>query len=128
MQALQKRYVGKGVVWYSVNSSAPGKQGNFPATRWNELIKEKGVAATAVLLDPQGTVGKAYGARTTPHIFVINAEGVLVYKGAIDDKPSVRKSDVASARNYVAETLDGLLAGKAVAPKETAPYGCSVKY
>lgn len=128
MQKLQKAYIEKGVVWLSVNSSAEGKQGNYTPEKWNELNKEKGVAATAVLLDPDGTVGKMYGAKTTPHMFVISPEGVLIYKGAIDDKPSVDPESLKDAKNYVAAALDAAMAGKPVETPATQAYGCSVKY
>ena len=128
MQKLQKAYTEKGVVWLSVNSSAEGKQGNYAPEKWNELIKEKGVAATAVLLDPDGTVGRMYGAKSTPHVFVINPEGVVIYKGAIDDKPSVDPESLKDAKNYVAAALDAAMAGKPVETPATQAYGCSVKY
>lgn len=128
MQGLQKEYVGRGVVWLSVISSAKGKQGNFPAEKINAMDQERGGAASAILLDSDGTVGKLYGAKTTPHMFVVDAKGVLVYAGAIDDNPSASPSDAAGARNYVREALDAVLAGKPVATSYTKPYGCSVKY
>lgn len=128
MQALQKEYTGKGVVWLSVNSSAPGKQGHFSPAEWQRHIEEQDAAPTAVLLDPDGKVGRAYGAKTTPHMFVINTEGKLLYKGAIDDKATFKPADVETASNYVKEVLDSLLAGEDVDPTENRPYGCSVKY
>jgi peroxiredoxin len=128
MQALQKTYTEKGVVWLSICSSAPGKQGNFPADEWKRRIAETGSNPTAVLLDEDGKVGRAFGAKTTPHLFVIDASGQIVYQGAIDDKRSTNPKDIANARNYVGEALDALLAGKTVAVSETKPYGCSVKY
>jgi len=128
VQKLQKTYTEKGVVWLTINSSAPGKQGNYPPEKWNEMIKEKGSAATAVLLDPDGKVGKAYGAKTTPHMFVINPEGVVIYKGAIDDKPSVDPGSLKDAKNYVEAALDAAMAGKPVETPATQAYGCSVKY
>ena len=128
MQRLQKAYTEKGVVWLSVNSSAAGKQGNYAPEKWNEMIKEKGVAATAVLLDPDGTAGKMYGAKTTPHMFGINPEGVVIYKGAIDDKPSVDPESLKGAKNYVEAALDAAMAGKPVETPATQAYGCSVKY
>ena len=128
MQRLQKTYTAKDVVWLTVNSSAPGKQGNYPPEKWNEMTKEKSVAATAVLLDPDGKVGKLYGAKTTPHMYVINKEGVLIYKGAIDDKPTYDVESLEGAKNYVEAALDAAMAGKAVAIPETQAYGCSVKY
>jgi peroxiredoxin len=128
MQKLQKTYTEKDVVWLTINSSAPGKQGNYPPEKWNEMIKEKGSAATAVLLDPDGTIGRLYGAKTTPHMFVINPEGVLIYKGAIDDQPSFKPETVTGAKNYVAAALDAAMAGKPVETPSTQSYGCSVKY
>jgi hypothetical protein len=128
MQRLQKKYTEKGVIWLTINSSAPGKQGNYPPEKWNEMSKEKGSAATAVLLDPDGKVGKLFGAKTTPHMFVINPEGVLIYKGAIDDQPSFNPKTVKDAKNYVEAALDAAMAGKAVETPSTQSYGCSVKY
>lgn len=128
MQRLQKMFTEKDVVWLAVNSSAPGKQGNYPPEKWNEMNKEKGVAATAVLLDPDGKIGKMYGAKTTPHMYVINPEGVLIYKGAIDDKPTFDPESLKGAKNYVEAALDSAMAGEAVAIPETQAYGCSVKY
>jgi peroxiredoxin len=128
MQKLQKTYGDKGVVWLGVNSSAPGKQGHYTPDKWNALTLEKGGAAKAILLDADGKVGRAYGAKTTPHMFVIDPAGVLLYNGAIDDKPSTDKADIATARNYVQEALDAAMAGKPVPTAATQPYGCSVKY
>jgi peroxiredoxin len=128
MQELQKTYTEKGVIWLSVNSSAPGKQGNYLPNAWQQKVKEKKAAATAVLLDTDGKVGRLYGAKTTPHVFVIDKEGKLAYKGAIDDKRSWRKEEVATAKNYVRAALEALMAGKSVETPSTAPYGCSVKY
>lgn len=128
MQKLQKDYTAKGVVWLSINSSAPGKQGNFPADKANALTKEKGAAPTAVLIDDSGKTGKAYGAKTTPHMYVVNAEGVLVYNGAIDDKATSDQADIKVAKNYVAAALDEVLAEKAVSVASSKPYGCGVKY
>ncbi len=128
MQELQKTYTGKGVIWLSVISSAPGKQGYLTPEEANSVTKDKGAAPTAVLLDPQGAVGKLYGAKTTPHMFIINADGVLVYNGAIDDTPSTDVADIATAKNYVQSALDELLAGKPVSEATSQPYGCSVKY
>lgn len=128
MQALQAKYVAQGAVWLSVCSSAPGKQGHYPADEWNRILAEQGSAATALLLDPDGQVGLAYGAKTTPHLFVIDAAGTLVYDGAIDDNPSTDSADIPGARVYVAEALDAVLAGAPVPVAQTKPYGCSVKY
>ena len=128
MQKLQKTYTEKGVIWLSINSSAAGKQGNYPPEKWVEMAKEKGAASTAILLDPDGKVGKLYGAKTTPNMFVINPEGVLIYAGAIDDKPTFAPEDVKTAKNYVAAALDAAMAGKPVETPSTQSYGCSVKY
>jgi peroxiredoxin len=128
MQKLQKTYSGKGVVWLSVNSSAPGKQGNFPADKVNALLEEKGASPTAYLQDANGAVGQAYGAKTTPHMFVIDPAGKLVYAGGIDDKKSTDVADVKTAKNFVSAALDEVLAGKPVTTGSAEPYGCSVKY
>jgi peroxiredoxin len=128
MQKLQKLFTGKGVTWLSVVSSAPGQQGFVDGARANALTKDRSAAPSAVLLDPQGTLGKLYGAKTTPHMYVIDPQGKLVYNGAIDDKPSTDPADVAGAKNYVSAALDEAMAGKPVAVASSAPYGCSVKY
>jgi alkyl hydroperoxide reductase subunit AhpC len=128
MQATQKKAVDKGVVWLSVCSSADGKQGHMEADEWNEEISDRKMASTAVLIDESGAVGKTYGAKTTPHMYIINPDGVLIYKGAIDDKPSTNKDDIPGARNHVLAALDESMAGKPVSTASTTPYGCSVKY
>ncbi len=128
MQGLQADYTGKGVIWLSICSSAEGKQGYLTAAEWQAIQTEKGGKATAILLDPEGTVGRLYGAKTTPHMFVINAQGNLVYQGAIDDKPSTDPNDLAGAKNYVKAALDEILAGQPVSTDQTKPYGCGVKY
>lgn len=128
MQKLQKQYAGRGVVWFSVNSSVPGKQGNFTSEKWNELIGEMGAAPAAVLLDPDGEAGKLYGAQTTPHMFVVNPDGVLIYQGAIDDIPGTDPSDIPKAKNFVQAALDEAMAGKPVSVPAAKSYGCSVKY
>ncbi len=128
MQSLQKKYAKKGVVWLSICSSAEGKQGNFTPEKWNELIEEKGAAPTAVLLDEEGEVGRLYGAKTTPDMFIIDKQGNLVYRGAIDSIKSVDQSDIQRATNYVSAALDLTMAGKPVKNASTKPYGCSVKY
>lgn len=129
MQKLQKTYTAKDVVWLSICSSAKGKQG-YMAT--NEEINKKraelGQKSTAYLIDSNGDVGRLYGAKTTPHMFIINKEGILIYEGAIDDTPSTNIDDIATAHNYVSDTLDKMLAGEKVEPFKTASYGCSVKY
>ena len=128
MQRLQYQYTQRGVVWLSIDSSAPGKQGSLNPERMNQFISENYVGSTAVLLDPNGEVGRLYGAKTTPHMFVINPDGVLIYAGAIDDKPSANPADVAQATNYVRQALEEAMAGKPVSVPETRSYGCSVKY
>jgi len=128
MQKLQKAYTGKGVVWLSINSSAAGKQGHFAPDKINALMKEKGAAPTAYLIDTDGAVGRAYGAKTTPHMFVVDPGGTIVYAGGIDDTPSTDQADVPKARNFVSAALDEALAGKPVTTASSTPYGCSVKY
>ncbi|MFN0159449.1 MAG: thioredoxin family protein [Bacteroidota bacterium] len=128
MQSLQKEYTGKDVVWLSICSSADGKQGHFEREELTERIKEENVSATAYLIDADGSVGKTYEAKTTPHMFVIDPKGTLIYAGGIDNKPSTDKDDIAEATNYVRTTLDAAMAGKAIAVKGSKPYGCSVKY
>lgn len=128
MQTLQKRYTDKEVVWLSVISSAKGKQGHLSGEAANQLTRERNAAPTAVLLDESGVMGRAYDARTTPHMYVIDTEGVLVYMGGIDSIPSTDAADIAKATPYLADAADAVLAGKPVAEPATKPYGCSVKY
>src|SRR5688572_22427615 len=127
MQALQKKYADKGVTWLSVVSSAPGKQGHYSNDKANDLTKEKGAAPHAVLVDASGTVGRMYDARTTPHMFVINPEGTLLYMGGIDDKPNTRASDFKDARPHVDIALQEAMAGKPISVPTSQPYGCNVK-
>ena len=128
MQNLQKQYTEKGVVWLSIVSSAPGKQGHSSPEEANVMVKEMEAAPTAVLFDTDGSVGKAYSARTTPHMFIINPEGMLIYNGAIDDIRSTEAEDVQKAKNYVSAALDEAMSGKPVSVATSQPYGCSVKY
>ena len=128
MQALQKEATSKGVVWLTVLSSAPGEQGNVTAAEANELTRSRGAAPTAVILDSSGVIGRAYGARTTPHMFVIDKTGTLVYMGGIDDRATTDVADIAPAKNYVRLALTAVMSGTAVADPITRPYGCSVKY
>ena len=128
MQRLQKEWTGKGVVWLTVNSSAAGQQGHLDAPGATATMKEKGGAATAVLLDHDGKLGRAYGAKTTPHMFVIDKSGNVAYAGGIDDKPSTDAGDVAIAHNYVATALAEVTSGKKVTTATSQPYGCGVKY
>lgn len=128
MQALQKEFTAKGVQWLSICSSAEGKQGHMKAVEWRKVAKEKGGAATAILLDDWGKVGTLYGAKTTPHMFIIDPKGLLIYQGAIDDTPSADPADVKGAVNYVRSALGEAMAGKPVSSSTTKPYGCGVKY
>lgn len=128
MQALQKDATEDGVVWLSVISSAPGKQGNVSPARANELTEQRDADPTAVLLDPKGKVGRAYDAKTTPHMYIINPQGELVYMGAIDNRPTTRHADVEGARNYVREALNAIEDGEEIPKQVTRAYGCSVKY
>lgn len=128
MQKLQADSVGKGIVWLSINSSAEGKQGNYSPEDWKNLQAEKKSAATATLLDADGKAGKLYGAQTTPHMYIVNPEGVLIYQGAIDSIKSTHSEDVALAENYVKSALGEALEGKPVTTASTKSYGCSVKY
>jgi peroxiredoxin len=128
MQKLQKHYREKGVVWMIINSSAKGRQGHCTTERANEVIKEKDMVSTAFLLDHDGKVGKMYDAKTTPHMYVIDKEGLLIYNGAIDNMPTTKIKDIKDAKNYVWEALDEAMAGKSVSVNSSQPYGCSVKY
>jgi peroxiredoxin len=128
MQALQKEFTSKGVVWLSIDSSAPGQEGNYPPDKLNQIASSQGAARTALLLDPDGKVGHEYGAKTTPDMYIINPEGKLVYEGAIDSKPTTVVADIKTATNYVKVALDDSMTGKSVPQTVTRPYGCSVKY
>ena len=128
MQALQREYTGKGVVWLSIVSSAPGKEGHVDAAMAQKLTQDRNASPTAVLLDPDGKIGRLYGAKTTPHMFVINPNGVVIYAGAIDDRRSTDPADISGATNYVKAALDEAMAGKPLTIEATPPYGCSVKY
>jgi len=128
MPGLQKEYTAKGVVWLTINSSNKGKQGNFPPAEIEARSTKYGAAFSAYLIDEDGTVGRAYGAKTTPHMFVIDPKGTLLYDGGIDDKPSTDVADIATAKNFVRAALDETLAGKPVETTSSQPYGCSVKY
>ncbi len=128
MQELQKEYTDKGVVWLTICSSAEGKQGYYDAATLQTMNADRKTSPTAYLTDADGKVGKLYGAKTTPHIFIINPDGVLIYAGAIDDKPGPDPADIATANNYVVTSLSLAMSGKPVEVKSTQSYGCSVKY
>ncbi len=131
MQRLQAEYTdsdGAGAAWFSVASSGPGQQGNESPERWNELTEEKDAAPTAVLIDEDGAVGKAYGARTTPHMYIIDPEGTLIYHGAIDDNSSSDSADIEDAENHVEAVMTAALAGDEPPYEYRDPYGCAVHY
>jgi len=128
MQKLQKSAAEKGAIWITVNSSAEGKQGHCNAEKMSKCIDTEKIEAAQVLLDPEGTIGKAYAAKVTPHMFIINKDGTLAYNGAIDSNSSTEKADVATAEPLFANALEAVLAGKAVENAKNKPYGCSVKY
>lgn len=128
MQALQKYATETNMVWLTVISSAPGEQGHVSSAEANALTAKRQAAPTAVLLDTAGGVGRLYDARTTPHMYIIDAQGTLVYMGGIDDKPSTQPTDVQTAKNYVRVALGEVLSAKPVSTPVTRPYGCTVKY
>ncbi|MCX7712970.1 MAG: thioredoxin family protein [Chthoniobacterales bacterium] len=128
MQALQREAREKGVVWLSICSSAPGKQGHMPPEEARKKNEEVGSNATTYLIDENGQVGKLYGAKVTPELFIINPEGVLVYHGAIDSIKSTNPADIPKAKNYVRLALEELFAGKRISEPTSTPYGCSIKY
>lgn len=128
MQRLQKEWTAKGVAWLTVISSAPGTQGFVTPTQENEYLKIVNAAPTAVILDPGGTLGHLYAAKTTPHMFIIDPSGKLIYNGAIDDHATSDQGDIASSQNYVSSALQEATSGKPITEPATRPYGCSVKY
>jgi alkyl hydroperoxide reductase subunit AhpC len=128
MQAMQRDYTARGVIWLTICSSAMGREGSHDSAAWKEISQKQGSAATAILLDPTGEVGRAFGAESTPHMFCISPEGQIVYQGGVDDKRSKDPADVATARNYVREVLDAALAKKPIPIAEAPAFGCSVKY
>jgi len=128
MQALQKEATDDGVIWLTIVSSARDRQGYTTPEQANAIMKDVGSRATARILDPEGTLGRLYDARTTPHMFVIAPDGTLAYMGAIDDMPSPRHETVNGARNYVRMAIQSLKEGAPVNPATTRPYGCAVKY
>jgi peroxiredoxin len=128
MQTLQKEWTAKGVEWFTVISSAPGEQGYVTAGQENDYMAKMHAAPTAALLDSDGKLGRLYGAKTTPEMYVIDPAGKLIYEGAIDNRPTPDVEDINGADNYVTDALTAALAGKSVATPYTRPYGCSVKY
>src|SRR3954451_16667614 len=128
MQKLQDEFTGKGVVWLTIDSSAPGLEGNLTAEQANAKMTEWKTKQTAFVLDPDGKAGRSYGAKNTPHMFVINPEGKILYEGAIDSKATPNPADIANSTNYVKVALEESLGGKTVSNANTKPYGCSVKY
>ncbi len=128
MQNLQREWTAKGVIWLTVASSAPGEQGYVTSDQENAYLKQANAAPTAALLDPSGALGHLYNAKTTPDMYVINPQGILIYEGAIDDRPSSDPSDIRGAKNYVSLALSEAMAGKPVSVATSQSYGCSVKY
>jgi hypothetical protein len=128
MQGLQKQATADGVIWLTIISSAPGFQGYLTGPQAKRWKAKAGAASTGVLLDPKGTVGRAYDARTTPHMYIVDKAGKLVYMGGIDDRPFSDPESLKGAKNYVAAALADVKAGRPVAQPATRPYGCSVKY
>lgn len=128
MQKLQKEWTDKGVVWVTVISSAKGKQGYVTEAQEKEYLAKHKAVPSHVILDPEGTIGKKFAAKVTPHMYVINDKGELIYNGAIDDKPTTDVADIKGAKNYVSDALTAAMAGKPVTTASTAPYGCGMKY
>lgn len=128
MQRLQKEYTAKDVVWLSINSTNADHYEYYAPPKMAGWMKQMNAAPSATLLDPSGKVGRAYEARTTPHMYIVDPKGQLVYAGGIDDKRSTRQEDVKTAKNYVRAAMGELLAGKPVSDASTRPYGCSIKY
>jgi len=128
MQKTQAAAAGSGAVWLTVNSGGEGKQGHLTLAEAREAAAADRSRRTAYILDAAGTLGKAYGATATPHMYIVSADGTLVYNGGIDDKPSTDVDDVAGARNHVLAALGELKAGKPVSVPSSRPYGCGVKY
>src|SRR5947199_8761196 len=128
MQKLQGEYTGKGVVWLTIDSNAPESEGSLSPEQAQKVMKDWNTKQTALLLDPEGKAGRTYNARNTPHMFVINPEGKVIYEGAIDSKASQNPADIPSSTNYVKVALDESMSGKPVSNANTRPYGCSVKY
>ena len=128
MQATQKTATAQGATWISIISSAPGRQGHVSAKEAKDLATARGAAPTHQILDPSGEIGHLYGAQTTPHMFIIDEDGILAYKGAIDSKASLSPATIPNATNYVLAALESMNAGEPIAHAVTPPYGCSIKY
>lgn len=128
MQSTQAAAKRQGAVWLTINSGAPGKQGHQTGPTAQKLVKDQGIQSNHYLLDMKGVVGKAYDAKTTPHMYIVDKAGTLVYQGGIDDKPTADTADIKGARNHVLAALGEMKAGNKVSMAETRPYGCSVKY
>ncbi|MEH6714232.1 redoxin domain-containing protein [Parasphingorhabdus flavimaris] len=128
MQMTQKAARAQGAVWLTINSGAKGKQGHMTGAEAKALIAKQNIQSSNYLFDGKGLVGKAYGAKTTPHMYIIDAAGTLVYQGGIDDKPTANPADIKIARNHVLEALDEIKTGKKISTAYSRPYGCSVKY
>jgi len=128
MQALQKDATANGIVWLSIISSRPGKQGHVSGKQANELTASRNASPTAVILDESSEIGLLYGAKTTPHMYIVDKSGQLVYMGGIDNTPSKDEDDIPKSKNYVRAALDEMAAGQAIKESITRPYGCSVKY
>ena len=128
MQALQKEATAKGAVWLAINSTETGSGDYLSPPQLARWMAEQKASPSATLMDPEGSVGKAYGARTTPHMYIVSAQGRLLYAGGIDSIPSARVEDIPQATNYVRVGLNEALAGKALSTSSSRPYGCSVKY
>src|SRR5437868_4338236 len=128
MQKLQEEYTGKGVVWLTIDSNAPGSEGNMTPEQAAKVAAAWKTHQTALLLDPEGKAGRAYGAKNTPNMVVVSPEGKIAYEGAIDSKATPNPADIPSSTNYVKVALDESLAGKPVTTANTKPYGCHVTY
>ena len=128
MQALQKKWTAKDVVWLTIVSSPPGEQGSADGPRAKRLTADRGAAPTAVVLDPTGDVGRAFKAQVTPHMYIVRGDGTLAYMGGIDDKPSAKTEDLKGAKNFVDAALTEMADGKPVSVQTSRPYGCTVKF
>ena len=128
MQQLQKKATANDIVWLSIISSKPGKQGHVTGKQANELTQSRKASPTAVILDEASDIGVLYGAKTTPHMYIVDKSGQLVYMGGIDDNPSSNEADIPKSKNYVTAALNAMATGKKIEDSITRPYGCSVKY